>query len=583
VRDRSPSSDKRALVLEDDPLIRDRLSASLAQLGLEVQPLHSIDDALDAMDCGAPDLIVVSHEIGGECGMEFVQQVRKDDPSHWIPILMIGHDVGGSWEAQALQSGCDDYLTRTFATEVLFAKLASMIRMRKLRRFSEVQRAELAAFRHRAETEADLARFLLSRLSRVENLNAAGVAYHWIPAEGFSGDLLAATRSSGGALYGLLADATGHGLAAAINLIPLTTAFYAMAGKGFNLMAIAEQLNKVVKDHSLPDRFVAVTLARFAPREGRLEVVNAGNPPALLLDRKRQILREIRSGSIPLGILDRPLFKPKVEVCELSGDEELCMFSDGLIEACNFDGEAFGDAGIHKALAQAAPGHEGVAHALRDALAAHCIGVAPSDDVSVMVLRPPLDDTPPSVADALPSLVRPQEPDSDRSQRCTVEVSFSSVELQRVDVVPVIVGLTRSIGLSKTLESRFFTILSELYVNALDHGLLCLDSSVKVEPDGFERYFMLRSERLAALEDGQIVIRLDHHYGRNGGGRMQIEMTDSGAGFDHQRVLRALLNPELGEGTGTPSGRGLALLLTLCDEVHFNEAGNMVTVAFGYR
>jgi len=583
--DRSLFADNCAIVLEDDPRVRERLIASLAQLGLTAAPLSTIDAALDLLDRSPPDLIVLGRHVGGEDTLELVRQIRFTDPAHWIPILMLGDERAGADEAEALQLGCDDYLIHGFATEVLFAKLTSLMRMRKLRKFSEFQRAELSAFRDRAENEADLARFLLSRLSRVEHLDAVGVAYHWLPAEGFSGDLLAATRSTGGDLYGLLADATGHGLAAAINLIPLTTAFYAMAAKGFNLQAISEQLNKVVKEYSLPDRFVAVTLVRFAARDRRLEVVNAGNPAALVVNRERRVVREIPSGSVPLGILDRPQFKPRVEAYELAGDEELLMFSDGLVEACSFDGEPFGRERLLAALKLADSSHDGVVMALQTALAAHCIGVAPSDDVSLMVLRAPDDNrqlaSPAALAEPGRAPTLPALASGRGDKRCVVEVCFSSVELQRVDVVPVLVDLTRSIGLRKSIESRFFTVLSELYVNALDHGLLRLDSSIKSEPDGFERYFSLRSERLGTLDEGEITIRLEHRYQRSGGGCMRVEVSDTGAGFDHQRYMRALLHPELGDGA-VPSGRGLGLLLTLCDAVNFNDAGNAVQAEFSY-
>lgn len=587
--DRSLFADNCAIVLEDDAQVRDRLVATLTGLGLTAEPIDNPLAAQTLFDQSRPDLIVLARKVAGTDTLDLVREVRRTDPAHWIPILMLGSDHQGADEAEALQGGCDDFVLREFDSEVLRAKLNSLLRMRKLRKFSESQRAELAAFRDRAENEADLARFLLSRLSRVEHLDAVGVAYHWLPAEGFSGDLLAATRSTAGDLYGLLADATGHGLAAAINLIPLTTAFYAMAAKGFNLQAIAEQLNKVVKDYSLPDRFVAVTLARFAARDRRLEVVNAGNPAALVVNRERQIVREIASGSIPLGILDRPHFKPKVEAYELSGDEELLMFSDGLVEAADFGGEAFGRERIVEALHHADPAHDGLVLAVQTALEAHCVGVAPSDDVSVMVLRAP-DPEQAEGGPGNPTLARTgtsERPAGPRirggrdEKRCALEVTFSSVELKKVDVVPVIVDLTRSIGLRRNVESRFFTILSELYVNALDHGLLDLDSRIKSEADGFERYFGLRSERLAILEDGEITIRLTHHYRVSGGGWIEVAVSDTGPGFDHQRCLRQLTNPELGDGT-TPSGRGLGLLLTLCDAVHFNEAGNAVSVEFSY-
>jgi serine phosphatase RsbU (regulator of sigma subunit)/anti-sigma regulatory factor (Ser/Thr protein kinase) len=579
----------RVLVLEDDPLRRDLIALRLQNAGLEPITLASLTDARAFIDQTPPDLMIVGREFERRSSLDFVRGTRERDPAHWLPIVMLGVDHGSIAEADALRAGCDDCLANLVSHEVLNAKLATLLRMRRLRRVAERQRIELAAFRDRAENEAELAKFLLSRLSRIEHLDDAGVAYHWAPAEGFSGDLLAATRSSTGDLYGLLADATGHGLAAAINLIPLTTAFYAMSGKGFNLETIIEQLNKVVKDYSLADRFVAVTLVRFSSREQRLEVVNAGNPPALLLGRQRQVIREISSGSVPLGILDRSEFRPRIEAIELFGGEELLMYSDGLVEACNPGGRAFGRPGVNAALIGAAPGHVELIGALRTAFEQHSAGLAPADDVSLMVLTAPVPAVlaTPRVSRRTATPEAAQTPAAAsalarRDKHCGVEVSFSSIELQRIDVVPVIVDLTRNIGLRKSLESRFFTVLSELYANALDHGLLRLDSTLKSEPDGFERYLARRSERLAALDEGAIVVRIDHWYGRAGGGRMRIAVCDTGPGFDHQRYLRSVLGEESDAGRLIPSGRGLALLLTLCDRVSFNLAGNEVITELSY-
>jgi DNA-binding response OmpR family regulator len=64
--DRSLFADNCAIVLEDDPRVRERLIASLAQLGLTAEPLPTIDAARDLLDRNPPDLIVLSRHVGGE-------------------------------------------------------------------------------------------------------------------------------------------------------------------------------------------------------------------------------------------------------------------------------------------------------------------------------------------------------------------------------------------------------------------------------------------------------------------------------------------------------------------------------------
>lgn len=98
------------------------------------------------------------------------------------------------------------------------------------------------------------------------------------PAGDFSGDLLCATRGPRDILYLLLADATGHGLPAALSAMPLPQVFYGMAAKGFSLASMAEELNRKLKRLMPADRFVAATLAAIDVAGGTVEIWTAETP-----------------------------------------------------------------------------------------------------------------------------------------------------------------------------------------------------------------------------------------------------------------------------------------------------------------
>ena len=55
---------------------------------------------------------------------------------------------------------------------------------------------------------------------------------------------------------------------------------------------------------------------------------------------------------------------------------------------------------------------------------------------------------------------------------------------------------------------KLFLVLAELVSNAIDHGVLGLDSSIKREPDGFQRYLQQRQERLVALTEASVEVRI---------------------------------------------------------------------------
>ena len=506
-------------------------------------------------------------------------KIRKADGDEtWVRTL--GHVEIQDGHPVRLVGACQD----------VSAKVQQIAHIEDLYKLADQQRKELAVYRDNAEAEAEMAGFLLSNLSRVAQLDARKIQYFWQPAEAFSGDIIAVTESAAGDTYALLADATGHGLAAAINLIPLTSAFYAMAAKGFNLVTISEQLNKVVKEFSLADRFVAVTLARLQRRSLHLEVVNAGNPAALLVDGERKVLREFGSGSVPLGIVDRPLFRPHLETVELRGDESLVLFSDGLVEANDVDGKPFARAGVNHAL-QAADSSQTIARAIEQSLKIHAAGTAFADDVSVLVLpaanfsesRPAWEGESDPHAGALrDEPIAKEAHDTGAAGSWSVELRFSSSELKQLEAVPVIVELTRTFGLSRALDARLFTVLSELFQNALDHGLLGLDSQLKNGGEGFEYYLALRATRLAALEHGEVNVSLIHRRNPHGGGRLRIQINDTGPGFDHRMHVQAVSDHGASASGLMLSGRGIRLMLELCDSVEFNARGNQATVELAY-
>jgi hypothetical protein len=85
-----------------------------------------------------------------------------------------------------------------------------------------------------------------------------------------------------------------------------------------------------------------------------------------------------------------------------------------------------------------------------------------------------------------------------------LNLAFSAPELRYIDVVPAVLGFMTQVDALKPHQGTLFLIISELFNNALDHGLLGLDSATKNLIGGFEIYMQHRAEGLAALTAGRI-------------------------------------------------------------------------------
>ena len=101
--------------------------------------------------------------------------------------------------------------------------------------------------------------------------------------------------------------------------------------------------------------------------------------------------------------------------------------------------------------------------------------------------------------------------------------------------------------------------------------MLGLDSKLKHDLDGFERYFQLRDERLQTLRNGEISIRINQINSAHSS-LLSIKVVDSGPGFNDDAL--SLDQPQANEQGY--HGRGLKLLKGLCSRLEFLPPGNQV-------
>lgn len=246
----------------------------------------------------------------------------------------------------------------------------------------------LQIYHDEREAENVLASEILDQLMRRPGLSDPRLRYWMNPASHFSGDIAAAALADDGRFYVLLADATGHGLAAAISVLPVLTLFYDSIESGLSLDRILAKINGQLRI-SLPiGRFVACTCLSIDPSSGHCEIWMGGMPSALLIDGTGKLVREIPSIHLPLGIDAFDWERSAASTLAVPGAGcQLVFFSDGLIEARNPAGEEFGRQRLMAALGNTAAA--GRLDAVKDAMAGHLGEIEPHDDVTLMIVDLP--------------------------------------------------------------------------------------------------------------------------------------------------------------------------------------------------
>ena len=243
---------------------------------------------------------------------------------------------------------------------------------------------QLQAYHDRQEEENALAQDIILRLMKRGGLSSSQLHYWFAPAATFSGDIVAAVSGPEGRLYALMADATGHGLAAAITVLPVLSVFHAMAEQGRPVGEVLAEINRNLRATLPSGRFVAATLLCIDGQNNTAEVWIGGMPDLLLLDPQGNLVKMLSSLQLPLGIIyfDADM-SATTEVTWETGSQ-FVMYSDGLIEAANPAGELFGIERLGKALLSASADQR--VAAVQGALASHIGTVAPHDDISLMLI-----------------------------------------------------------------------------------------------------------------------------------------------------------------------------------------------------
>ncbi|NYF11429.1 DNA-binding response OmpR family regulator [Leifsonia sp. AK011] len=118
-------ADRRVLVVEDDPTVREVACNYLKAAGFVVTSAPDGFAALDAVERERPDLIVLDRMLPGIDGAEVCQRIRR---TLQVPIIMLTALGSTEDRISGLEVGADDYLTKPFSPRELVLRVKSILR-----------------------------------------------------------------------------------------------------------------------------------------------------------------------------------------------------------------------------------------------------------------------------------------------------------------------------------------------------------------------------------------------------------------------------------------------------------------------
>lgn len=116
------------LIVEDEPAIAELVSLHCRHAGYAVKVAHAVLDARDIVDETLPDLVVLDWMLPDKSGIDFARELRRDERTRDLPILMLTARAAEDDKVRGLEVGADDYVTKPFSPKELVARIKALLR-----------------------------------------------------------------------------------------------------------------------------------------------------------------------------------------------------------------------------------------------------------------------------------------------------------------------------------------------------------------------------------------------------------------------------------------------------------------------
>ncbi|MBV1883789.1 MAG: SpoIIE family protein phosphatase [Pseudomonadales bacterium] len=562
----------RILIADDNDSDRLILQTIVKKQGHTVFAAADGEQAVRLFEEERPDIVLLDALMPVMDGFEAARMIKKLAGEDLVPIIFLTSLKDAASLADCLDAGGSDFLNKPYNRVILQAKIQAFNRMRKLHATVRAQRDEISRHHDHLIHEQEVAKAVFDNIAHPGCIDAKNIKYLLSPMAVFNGDLALAARRPSGGMVVLLGDFTGHGLPAAIGAMPLSDIFYGMIQKGFLMQEILREINKKLKSILPVGVFCCACMVDMSFRKGLMEIWVGGLPDIFLYRAESATIAEIKSSNLPLGVLGDAKFNTDAAVYELSLGDRVYLWSDGIHEEVNSEDVMFGTS----ALSQVFEDNKNPDQLFDDILGGvlqFTGGTEQEDDhtlVEVTMMSAEEMEGVQELEEARSSsayLGGPQD------WKLTYELLPDS--LRSFNPLPLLTHILMEVPGLRPHSGKLYTIMAELYSNALEHGLLGLDSNLKSSPLGFADYYRERTDALEKLTTGKVCIYLIHNP-EPSGGVLSIKIEDSGDGFNFDDFEK---NQHKTEGY---CGRGIPLIRSMCQSFNYYGNGNIVEAVFAW-
>ena len=348
------------LIVEDARDQRMMLSVVLKKRGHQVLEAESGPQALELLKDHPEIRVIISDWImPGMDGMALCEAIRQSDSGHYIYFILLTGQSDHKAVVEGIERGADDFLSKPVDFDELDARLKAGIRIIQLKKVLE---QKIQIIEQDLEAAATTQRHLLCQPAQIQ-----GIQFDWLfqPSRFLGGDMFGYHALDNEHIGFYQLDVAGHGMPSALFSFTLS---HILSEAGYGGSILKDVLSdKPFYQIRAPERVLASLNEQFQGTvdammyftmiygvinsvSGEVTLAQAGHPQPLWLRSADRTVTKVAGAGVPVGMMPDMTYSSETIHCQ-PGDR-LLLYSDGITECENAEGELFGEQRLMDVLAQ---------------------------------------------------------------------------------------------------------------------------------------------------------------------------------------------------------------------------------------
>jgi serine phosphatase RsbU (regulator of sigma subunit) len=333
------------------------------------------------------DLILLDLQMPGMDGFEVIEGLKELDPGGYLPVLVI--TAQPDHKLRALEAGARDFVSKPFDLGELRARVNNLLEVRLYSEKLAETVKELEATRESLRIQT-LKELTLARQTQESLLPPVIPVFDNFEIQAFNqpthyvgGDFYDFLELNSDQWMGVLADVSGKGIPAALLSALVLGALNSEFRSGAPPWEVMHRVNRLLCEKSMAAQFVTVFQFTLNAR-GMGEFISAAHNAAYLYRAATRQIEELTSVSHFLGMFPAAVWQPRL--FSMSVGDTLVVYSDGLTDAENNQGEGFGESRLMEVIRRSAPNRTVKEGLLRE-LEAFTGNTPQNDDITFLTVR----------------------------------------------------------------------------------------------------------------------------------------------------------------------------------------------------